>query len=216
MKQSIWVIAAMGLAATVLSPVALADKNIYNYGYQAHPATYKPYKKHNKARYRNAGHKTRGASYGKRASSFTDVADVIHVEPIVRYVMVQRQEQVCWHEDVQTGGYESTAGNTIAGGVVGGVIGRQFGDGKGRDAMTLLGTLVGSAIGNDRASRRNYYEPARVETVERCGTQPVSHQEERVDGYNVTYRYQGREYTTRTSYDPGATMNVRVSVTPTS
>ena len=39
--------------------------------------------------------------------------------------------------------------------------------------------------------------------------------EERVDGYDVTYEYAGREYVTRMPYDPGERIRIRVDVTPT-
>jgi uncharacterized protein YcfJ len=85
-------------------------------------------------------------------------ASVVDVEPIVRYVTVERPREECWQETVYeehpTGGRLRVAGPTIAGGLIGGVIGHQFGSGSGRDAMTLIGTLVGSAIANERALER--------------------------------------------------------------
>ena len=38
--------------------------------------------------------------------------------------------------------------------------------------------------------------------------------EERIDGYEVTYAYAGREYVTRMPYDPGERLRVRGDVTP--
>lgn len=37
---------------------------------------------------------------------------------------------------------------------------------------------------------------------------------ERIDGYDVTYEYAGREYVTQLPYDPGERIRVRVDVTP--
>ena len=37
---------------------------------------------------------------------------------------------------------------------------------------------------------------------------------ERIEGYDVTYEYAGREYVTRMPYDPGERIRVRVDVTP--
>jgi uncharacterized protein YcfJ len=48
--------------------------------------------------------------------------------------------------------------------------------------------------------------------VQRCTT--VYDSRDEVTGYNVAYRYQGRDYTTRMAYDPGPTMNVRVNLAP--
>jgi len=42
----------------------------------------------------------------------------------------------------------------------------------------------------------------------------VVHSEERLEGYDVTYRYDGEVYSTRTRNDPGDTIRVSVSVVP--
>lgn len=170
-----------------------------------------------------------------------DYARVVDVDPIIRHVRVRTPVRECWEEtryDERYDDYDrydsysrhqrprrSEAGSTIAGGIIGGVIGRQFGDGKGRDAMTLVGTLVGAAIGNERASQARAYDErheydrydARVRQsypVTRCETRYRTDAEERIDGYRVTYRYRGQTYTTRTDYDPGDRIRVRVEVEP--
>ncbi|MEJ2603123.1 MAG: glycine zipper 2TM domain-containing protein [Gammaproteobacteria bacterium] len=181
----------------------------------------------------------RGAGY--------DYARVVDVDPIVRYVQVRTPVRECWEEAryYETayddhrgrrshrnsrdygGGRDDrgTAGATIAGGIIGGVIGRQFGGGSGRDAMTVVGTLVGAAIGNDRARRAETYDryehyddyrayERHSRPVTRCETRYQSREEERIDGYRVTYRYRGQTYTTRTDHDPGDRLRVRVAVTP--
>jgi len=155
-------------------------------------------------------------------------ARVVYVEPLVRHVRVQTPSRQCY-DDVQYHSYRAhdrydygrgrgTAGATIVGGLIGGLVGRQFGSGDGRDGATLVGTLVGSAIANDRAQRRNAQRYDYVETrgypVERCRTSYVSHEEERIDGYRVTYEYDGQEYTTQTHRHPGDRIRVRVAVTP--
>ncbi len=165
-----------------------------------------------------AGAAAQADNRGNRGNHDFDYARVTEVVPIVSYVEVRRPHRECWDDVVY---YEeprrrSTAGSTIVGGIVGGVIGRQFGDGRGRDAMTVVGTLVGSAIGHDAAvkrQRRDGYE-VRSRTVERCQTSYTLDREERIDGYNVTYRYHGRSFTTRTDSHPGERIRVRVSVTP--
>lgn len=174
----------------------------------------------------------RGRHVGHDVRAGYDYARVIDVDPIVRYVQVRTPVRECWEETrYYDTGYgpqhydrpHGEAGATIAGGIIGGVIGRQFGGGKGRDAMTLVGTLVGAAIGNERARQRNAYGDRldygasyerEAYPVTRCDTRYQSHEEERIDGYRVTYRYNGQTYTTRTDYDPGDRLRVRVAVSP--
>ena len=113
----------------------------------------------------------------------------------------------------------------MIGAIIGGVIGHQFGGSSGgRDVGTgvgiAVGGLVGNQIDNTPATAPGYAPqaigPARVDyvpetrTVQRCRT--VYDSRDEVTGYNVAYRYQGRDYTTRMAYDPGATMNVQVNL----
>ncbi|NND65905.1 MAG: glycine zipper 2TM domain-containing protein [Gammaproteobacteria bacterium] len=143
-----------------------------------------------------------------------DDARVIRVVPIVRQVRVVDTQYECWNENVtHTTSNGNTAAATIAGGLIGGVLGRQIGGGSGRDGMTVVGTLVGSAIANDQA-QRNSGRTTYQDTVERCENRPIDYYEDRIDGYDVTYEYNGREYQTSLSYDPGNTIKVRVDVSP--
>ncbi len=41
-----------------------------------------------------------------------------------------------------------------------------------------------------------------IQTVERCETVYQSHEEERIMGYQVTYRYNDQDYSIRTDTDP--------------
>jgi uncharacterized protein YcfJ len=99
----------------------------------------------------------------------------------------------------------------VVGSVLGGVAGNQVGKGRGRDAATVAGALLGAAIAHDLHDR-----PSRVhyDTVERCRDVTRYREEERIDGYRVTYRYKGETYTTRTDHDPGDRIRVRVDVRP--
>ena len=146
-----------------------------------------------------------------------DYAPVKHVEPIVRRVRVETPRRECYDDvrTVETRPHISepgVGGRTLLGGIIGGVIGHQFGSGRGRDAATIAGAAIGANVGYDSA-RRDY---SRVEerVVQRCQVRYESEYEERIDGYRVTYEYNGREYTTRMPYDPGERMRVRVAVAP--
>lgn len=109
-------------------------------------------------------------------------------------------------------------GSTVAGGVIGGVIGDRFGGGDGRDAMRLFGGLVGAAIGHDVGTRRHaaYYPGAAVQSypVTECVTRYETQVENIARGYEVSYRYQGRDYVTRTATPPGKRIPIEVSMRP--
>jgi uncharacterized protein YcfJ len=123
---------------------------------------------------------------------------------------------------------ERTIGaGTVIGAIIGGVVGHQFGRSSGgRDVGTGVGVVAGGLIGNQiensppANAAPGYAQggPARVDyipetrTVQRCKT--VYDNRDEVTGYNVAYRYQGRDYTTRMAYDPGPTMRVQVNLAP--
>lgn len=147
-----------------------------------------------------------------------DYAPVVRSEPIVRQVRVETPRRECW-DDVRT--VESrphisepaVGGRTLLGSIIGGVIGHQFGSGRGRDAATIAGAAIGAGVGYDSA-RRVYGTREEEQVVQRCQVRYDDEYEERIDGYRVTYEYNGREYTTRMPYDPGRQIRVRVAVAP--
>jgi uncharacterized protein YcfJ len=138
------------------------------------------------------------------AESYTAQARVLRAVPVREAVNGPQQE--CWTES--TGGASGNqAAGALIGGIAGGLIGHQIGSGSGNTAATIAGTIGGAAVGNEVA-RRNSGE----RVVERCRT--VGGYDERVVGYDVTYRFQGREFNTRLPYDPGPDMPVNVTVAP--
>ena len=152
---------------------------------------------------------------------YTDLADVIEVQPIVDTVSVATPRRECWDEEIQYrhGGYRGRDSYTptILGGIIGGVAGHQFGKGDGNTLMTIAGALLGGSVGHDHA---RYYSGPRhhggystvVET--RCSVRNEYHEEQRIHGYRVTYSYDGRIYTTRMNHRPGERIRVRVNVIP--
>jgi len=142
---------------------------------------------------------------------YGDYARVLAARPIIETVTVARPERHCWEETVSYRGERGSATPAIVGGILGGVVGNRFGDGRGKDAMTVAGALLGASVGHDLGRRDHDAYPV---TTERCRTEHNSYQEERVVGYDVSYRYQGRLYTTRLPYDPGDRLRVRVHVEP--
>jgi uncharacterized protein YcfJ len=154
-----------------------------------------------------------------------DYARVTDVEAIYRTVRTSQPVETCWNEEVVRNDHRNdrprnNAGRTIVGGLLGGLVGSQVGGGRGRDAATVAGVLIGSAIANDHARQDDYYrDQARrdnsyTEIVQRCSVTREYYEEQVRDGYRVSYEYAGANYTTRMARDPGDRIRVRVSVTP--
>lgn len=153
--------------------------------------------------------------YRYQHSNFRDTAKVTHVEPLYRTVRVSTPQRECSSRPQRQTHYrdrESYTG-TIAGGIIGGVLGNQVGGGNGKKIMTVAGALLGGSIGRDMSnkSRPSY---STTQYVEECRIVERYHQEQRIDGYQVTYRYQGKSYTTHMDYRPGKRIPVDVSVHP--
>lgn len=143
-------------------------------------------------------------------------AKVVRAEPIYREVRVRETREVCEEVPVverttYRGGPDP--GAVLVGAVIGGVIGHQFGGGSGKDAATAAGAFIGA---NHAAA--NTYQGRRVVEREvyetRCETVRPVRYEGRLEGYDVTYRYHGHLYQTRTRAHPGDRIKVRVSVAP--
>lgn len=149
-----------------------------------------------------------------------DYAKVVNVEPQVRHVRVSAPRRECYQEEVPV--YESERGDrsatpTILGGILGGVVGHTMGNGNGKTVATVAGTILGGSIGRDIGSQRN---PARsggstrYVSQDTCRVVDDYREEERIEGYRVTYRYNGADYVTRMNHDPGEKLRVRVMVQP--
>jgi uncharacterized protein YcfJ len=149
---------------------------------------------------------------GAANAAVYDYAKVVSSQPIVRTVTVRTPVRECWQETQYYSRYErrrDSSGRALAGAVIGGVIGHQFGSGRGKDAATVAGSMIGAAIGHGPVRRVDVAEP-----IERCATRYENRLEERIDGYQVLYRYHGQTYSTRMPYDPGKKIKVRVDIRP--
>jgi uncharacterized protein YcfJ len=162
-------------------------------------------------------HKNDHRKSGKSGATYA-YADVLSSRPIVRYVTVTTPVKKCW-DDVEyytVNQRPPGAGiRTLTGALIGGVIGHQIGSGHGNDAATVAGALIGGTLGNRSAYRNGDYGPVQYSRpVKRCETQYRDHQEKRIDGYDVVYRYYGQTYATRMPKDPGRKLRIRVDIRP--
>ncbi|WP_206861372.1 glycine zipper 2TM domain-containing protein [Lysobacter changpingensis] len=180
-------------------------------------------------------------AYGSTSSS--DYARVVRVDPVFDRYETAAPQQRCYERPAYVGGdgyrndgyrddgyygngssYPSggtQAGrtvSTIVGTIVGAAVGSQIGGGSARYATSAIGSVVGGMAGRqiyDQSQRE------RVGTVRVCdpvyegdGYYTSRNGARSASAYDVTYEYAGRTYTTRTNYDPGDRIRVRVDVTP--
>ena len=150
------------------------------------------------------------------ARSDIEYAKVVSAEPIYRTVRVSTPRQECYDERVvvrEPAYRNGDPGAALFGAILGGVAGHQFGKGSGKSVATAAGALIGAGVAQNRT--RSYGSATeRVSYETRCNSYDEYRTEHRVDGYDVTYRYQGRTYQTRTPYDPGSRIPVQVDVRP--
>lgn len=153
-----------------------------------------------------------------------EYADVISAQPIYRSVRVERPRRECWDEQVvhrernQGPWFDNGAAGSVIGAIAGGVAGHQFGKGRGKDAATVIGAVIGAGVGQrvavERGAPRQTIEHVGYEEV--CKTVVEHTVEQRIDGYEVSYRYGGRTYQTFMPHDPGARIPVDVNIRPVS
>ncbi len=141
-----------------------------------------------------------------------EYARVTHVEPIYKEIAYQEPEQYCYDEKVVT---RSRGSNTdrIIGGLIGGAIGNELGHNKtNKKVGAVAGALLGASIADDISGR---HRSERVHYEQRCDTRYNTRYRTEISGYNVSYRYNGSIYHTRTDYHPGNRIRVSVNVHPT-
>ncbi len=140
-----------------------------------------------------------------RDDSYDDWARVVDVEPIYREATVSRPREVCG--DTVGPGYRSYT-PSVVGGILGGVVGNQFGSGRGKDAMTVAGVLLGASVGRDAAHANAGYRSRGYS----CWTERDLHHHRELDGYRVRYRYDGHHYHRVTPHHPGDRIRVQIYV----
>jgi uncharacterized protein YcfJ len=154
----------------------------------------------------------------KEIGQHYDTAKVIKVTPVYREVRISTPIRECWDEPVvhSTGGYSQpkSASGMAVGGILGGVIGHQVGKGSGKKLATALGAIIGAGIGHDAVNGHVQSSQSRRYTQyeEQCEVQHQVSYDEVVDGYDVTYRYQGERHHIEMPYHPGKRIKLRMSV----
>ena len=148
-----------------------------------------------------------------------DYATVIDADPIIKIVKISTPREECWEEEVvYRDRYEDRNGalGPVLGGVIGGAVGNAVGHKKkNKQVGAVVGAVLGATLGKAVAdSNRHGRENVSRGTEERCKVYHDYHEEERIVGYRVRYRYNDETYSTRTDTDPGDTIKIRLAVTP--
>lgn len=139
--------------------------------------------------------------HGQRVEYRENYARVVRSTPVYREVAIQVPVDSC---HVETVAYSERrhGGDSFQGTVVGGLIGAAIGHEVGRNGhATAAGGLLGAAIGNNVAGGSR--QVTRYEDREICTTRYRTEYQRELVGYDVTYRYDGRVYTTNTRHHPG-------------
>lgn len=148
-----------------------------------------------------------GAVTGYKAMTKPTFATVVAVKEIVETVV--KPHERC--EDVQVKHQaavkdERRIAGSVVGGVAGGLLGSAIGGGNGKTLATVAGAAAGGYAGNQ--VQKNMQEKDVVTTTEhRCRS--VNERSQKLVGYNVTYRLDGKEGVVRTSFKPGPTLPVK-------
>lgn len=134
----------------------------------------------------------------------SETARVISSTPVIQQVAVPRQ--VCSQQPVVVEGPRTSGAGSVIGAIAGGLLGNTIGHGGGRAAATALGVMGGALVGNSVEAQGS---PGYVQNAQACTTQTTY--ENRTVAYNVTYEYNGQQYTVQMPQDPGPTLRLQVS-----
>lgn len=147
------------------------------------------------------------AGVGYQTLSKPKFADVLAVKEVKQTIVTPREEcrdvQVTKQAPVKD---EHRIAGTAIGGVAGGLLGNQIGGGTGRTVATIAGAAAGGYAGNQ--VQKNMQQKDVVTTTERqCKT--VNDKSEKLVGYDVTYRLEGKEGVVRMASNPGKQIPVK-------
>jgi uncharacterized protein YcfJ len=135
------------------------------------------------------------------------VAEVVAVKEVMETVTTPREK--C--EDVQVQHQapvkdKHRIAGSVVGGLAGGLLGSAVGGGTGKKVATVAGAAAGGYAGN-QVQKNMQRKDVVTKTEQRCRT--VNEKSQKLAGYDVTYRFNGKDGVLRTSSRPGPTLPVR-------
>ncbi len=151
----------------------------------------------------------------KPRNHHTDYARVTNVDPVYKTVSHRIPEQSCWIETSYEPVYRGHQPGTpmILGTLIGGAIGNKLGHSNtNKKVGAVAGAILGGSIASDINHKNNNHTVAHDQEV--CDTVYRTEYEELLVGYDVSYRYHDRHYTSRMNEHPGKRIKVEVAVRP--
>jgi uncharacterized protein YcfJ len=119
---------------------------------------------------------------------------VVDVEAVYSNSYTYVIQEQCFEQHVPVyKNSQGSIGDVFAGAIIGGAVGNQFGNGSGKDAMTILGAIVGAdATGRSRQEVVGHTIEWSCKMVEVPQNTPVFHH------YQITYLMNGKYYRVNT------------------
>lgn len=157
------------------------------------------------------------ASLPAMAQSQYVYAEVLETRPIYQAITVASPREECWDEEVRVRDSQHNQSRTpvLISTIIGGALGNAVGNNKSSQRVgTVVGAVLGHSVGRDIVRANSHPQSVRYQTVRQCETVTHYDEQERLMGYQVTYRYNGEEFTIRADHDPGDRIRLRVSHDP--
>ena len=146
-----------------------------------------------------------------------EMVAVVSAQPVYQLAQIETPQERCVEERVLVDRAKRQSSDTpiIVSTIIGGAIGNAVGNNKSSKRVgAVLGAVLGNSVGRDIARQSQSSDTRQYQIVERCETVFVSHEEERLLGYDVIYLFNKQQYSVRMAQDPGSQMKVRVDVQP--
>lgn len=148
-----------------------------------------------------------GAVTGYKTLTKPAFAEVVSAKEVFETVVTPQEK--CENVQVQHQAPvkdEHRIAGTVVGGIAGGLLGSTVGGGKGKTLATVAGAAAGGYAGN-RVQKNMQEKDVSTTTERRCKT--VNEKSQKLSGYDVTYRFDGKDGKVRTSFKPGPTLPVK-------
>ncbi len=144
---------------------------------------------------------------GYKALTKPKFADVVAVKEVAETMVTPREH--C--EDVQVRHQapvkdEHRIAGTVVGGLAGGLLGSAIGGGNGKTLATVAAAAAGGYAGN-QVQKNMQQKDVVLSSEHRC--KMLNEKSQKVIGYNVTYRLDGKDGSVRTTFKPGPTLPVK-------